>query len=209
MIEHKAVTVLNSGIVVDKSKLANLSSNELGTLMRECYTSGLVVYMVDNSGLFFTSKNLIELLKSSDPRWILVTEKFDVILSAEDVRVMSRAMEIQNLILAAIKGSYPFVDVPDGWSIKGNISLKGAIVRRVHPVNGSYSIGVTALRNIWGVASLVWAEVEGAVRTVRVRADGYDKSAVVFKGFVEVGCQNIQRYELEQFALSQSWEFPK
>lgn len=213
-MEHAAVTELPSGLVVDKAKMATLSAVDMAALFAQLYSPGQAkpVLIVESAGSFFTVRELLKQLDESGPNWGLICEKFGITISDEDRAALLRGNAVRAQIVAATKGlvAYTFAIVPAGWAVEDKISVKAGIVRRMLDAErGGYSIGLKTLERVWEGASKWWAKAEGAKRTVYdVRASGYNRTAEIGDYYVGIGCQRIERYELEQFALSQGWAFP-
>lgn len=205
------LTVLNSGVVVDQSKLAGLGPEEMSTVMDTAYSFGKNVKFVPNAALFFTPKNLMAMLKEDNQDWVLVADRFNVEISTSELDSIRLAQSIVTRIRKAaegIKPAYPFANVPAGWTVGANIKVVGSSVKRVGHDN-SYSIGLMTLQRLWKRVSPYWAGHVAHIEGVPVTAGGYGRTAVTNKNGVDVGCQNIRRYELEQFAVSQGWDFPQ
>lgn len=211
-LEHKAVTNLASGVVVEQSKLGSLNPDEMSSLMAAVYGTGKQVKFVQNAYLFFKPNNLIELLKQGNRDWELIADKFGLIISGQDIEALRAAERIIEEITrraAGIKPTYPFIPVPGGWSVKDKLIIKGTRVSRLS--GASYYIGLKTLEFLWLKAAPLWAENTGdtdVLGEASVSAHGYYRQCKIYHNLIQVGCQDIQRYEIEQFALSQGWDFP-
>lgn len=215
MIEHAAVTVLASGLVVDKAKMGGLSAVDMAALFAQLYAPGQTkpVVIVESTGAFFTTRELLKQLDESGDHWGLICEKFGITISEDDRAALLRGNAVRAQIVEAAKGvnTYEFAKVRDGWSVEKNISIKTGVVRRLDQYGnaGGYSAGVKTLQKIWDGASKYWAKVEGArAHVYDIRASGYSRTANIYATSVQVGCQPIERFELEQLALHQGWAFP-
>lgn len=208
--QNEAVTVLPSGIVVDRHKLAQMSDEAVNTLMADVYAAGKPVVMVANANLFFTSNTIIgELENPTNPNyWRLIAEKFELSITEEDIRIISRAVEIRKEIKAKLKPLYPFASVPKDFNFDTAFQVVngGASIKRR---GGDYQIAIRQIRNLWGVASRYWAK-QSTHSSVTVNTGGYhgSKTAAVYDTYIQLGCQRIERYELEQCATKQGWDFP-
>lgn len=205
MIENKAVTVLASGIVIDKSKVNGLSALETSKLFAEAYSGGVPVMIVDNASTFFSSKSLLEMIDKGNSDWVVVAEKFKLDLSTEDLICMKRASEIRASIAEAVSGSYEMAPVPMGWVLENHITVGSIMIRRQ---SNSYSIGKKSLLAIWTMASSYWSG-QSKTRSMPIRADGYHKTAMVQGDLIEIGCQTVARFEIEQVAVQLNWPFPQ
>lgn len=205
------VTKLSTAIVIDRMGLQSLKSgDEMASALATIYSHGLPVKIVDSAAQFFGSKNLAKVLEDSTKRddLMLILEKRGVEFTEQDSAIVTSYQELKKRLFAATanpQGIYPFAKVPEGWSVENKISIEKRAISRV---GGDYSIGPTALKTIWGTASKVWAGMSDARSISDVRASGYSRRATVSKNEVQIGCQSILRYELEQLALHLGWEFP-
>lgn len=205
-----AVTILNSGVVIDKSKLMQCSDEKATALMAAAYDTGKPVVMIGNAGVFFTSKTLIGELESptNDLYWRLIAEKCEIRIEPADIAIIARAVEIRKEIQTKLKPAYAFASVPPAFDFdqafkltNGNMSIK-----RTH---GDYQISLKQIRNLWGVASRKWAKMSQQ-GTCAINTGGYhgSKTANIYEDHIQLGCQRIERYELEQCAVKHGWDFP-
>lgn len=220
-MNHDAITNLPSGLVVDKSKLQNLDAAEMSAFFAQAYAQQKPVVIVESKFAFFNSKRLLEELEKNGSAWRLIAEHFNIELSEDEILTLNIANGIRERIaetVKAIKSPYALVPVPKDWSLRENILMDQQSVRRMRVYYGDqgfgnlstgYSIGVRALERLWKAASAYWAEAEGAINTLSdVRAGDYRKTATFYPKYINVGCQNIARFEIEQIALAKGWEFP-
>jgi len=208
----KYITTLKSAIVVDNSRVKGLGAEPMAYVMREAYGNpNFKVIFVENAGLFFQPKNLINMLKDGNPLWPLVAEKLGVTVSDDAIKAISTGQYVLNQIIERAKGiksTYEFVEPPLGWRVEFNLVINKTHIRR-HGPNDHHTIGIKAAQNIWNHARKLWSGEVDSVPTIYVNASGYrDRQVNVGDKVVQVGCQNIHRYELEQLALHLGWEFP-
>lgn len=208
MLDNKAVTVLNSGVVIDKSRVNTLSALETSQLFAEAYSCGKPVVIVDNAGIFFTSRSMLKLIDAGNADWVLVAENFNLSLTEDELACMKRAGLIRARIMDTLKGTYEFAPLPNpNWVLADNISLGSVTIRR-KTGHTDYGIGVKMLQSVWLVSSAFWAGTSKKT-TCNVTAGGYNKTAIVAGTEIAIGCQSVQRYEIEQIALHYGWAFPE
>jgi hypothetical protein len=218
MTKTTILYILNSGIVLDRTALASLNSAQTEETLATIRSAprGASLRVVDNAQTFFTAGNLIAALKAGSDDARLIADHVRITLNAGDVSVIKRAEELQAEIIEKMKPvlpPYKFATTPVGWAIEDDLNIGKARVSRKRAFAGvgrGYPLSLLQARRIWDVASKVWNGDESAPRSVLgVRADGYSRNAYIQSSRVEVGCQNIQRYELEQLALNRGWPFPE
>jgi hypothetical protein len=202
MMQDQSVIELASGIVLDRSKLPN-NAIGLNIVMSMAYASGKPVMIVDNATVFFSSVNLLDSLEKGTDDWKLIVEHHKLSINEDDLRILQRATELRKDILAKITPAWKFQGVLKGWDVSQIIVSGSGVVRRK---GDNHQIGLMSLRRLWKR----YAEylVLGGASTMSVVASGYNKTAHFSHTEIVVGCQTIQRYEIEQFALSQGWDFP-
>ena len=124
-------------------------------------------------------------------------------------------------VLAAIDAFKPYYLFAD------RVSAEETTVQDIFAVRGSQTIKITTLKKIWLRAAPCWAkhwsdsnvDTNGKRKRWETPGKDYVKGSDISPGqssqYVEfkantvtIGCQIIYRYEMEQFALSQGWEFP-
>lgn len=212
----KFVTDLESGIVVDRYGLNDLKTDEMATALSDIYGRGKEVLVVDNVKQFFGDVNLFRSLEGNAPGLTLILEKRGIELDDEQKATLSAFIDLKAYITAQIVATtpppppYPFTEVPEGWTIETNINIGKTVVRRRKGDTG-YSIGRKTLETIWDAASKKWARgLTGRYeRAGSVRADGCTRNLEVYSDRVDVGCQTINRYELEQVAVHMDWAIPE
>ena len=207
----KFVTELNLGIVVERAGLNALKTDEYEKAMADIYSKGKPVRIVDNATKFFSDASLENLLNNPCDDLHLVADKRGITLSITDLATIRAFDDLKKRIReelgATMAGSYVFAEVPDSFSLENYIFSKSYIYRKG---KSTYVIGYKTLEKLWNMASKYWADETKTDRTYvgRIAASGYTNSVYVSPDKVEVGCQTIQRYELEQVAIHMGWEFP-
>jgi hypothetical protein len=124
-------------------------------------------------------------------------------MAPDDTKTLSRFVELRKELktkLESVVPAYNFMPVPEGWDFEREIAVN-ASNGRVERRGTNYYIGKATLERIWRKAAPLWQN----------REPDYTSSATLFvmNTISEVGCQAIQRYELEQFAAHFNWAFPE
>lgn len=208
------VTVLKAGTIIDRNKLNKLKADEMNTVLAAAYTGGATVHIIDNVNTFFDDTALFQALETNSPLLSLILEKRGVQVSEEDMFIVGKYVALVNrlgadlLALIPPPPPYTFADVPEGWTVATQIVFGKTMIKR-KTGNRDYGIGFKALEAIWNRASKRWAGQIELSRYVSVRAGGYSKEANINDDNIRVGCQTIQRYEIEQVALHLGWAFPE
>ena len=209
------ITKLNAGTVVDRAGLNKLKTDEMATTLAELYsTPNANVIIVDDVRQFFSLRNLIAAMNDNLPILPLLLEQQGLTLTVDDLDIVQQFMEIKQVVLDEISANvpplppYPLAEVPAGWTVDDNIIFLAKHIRRK---GGDHDHKATplALQRVWKRAAAYWAG--GAMpSTIYATFNGYsDCRVVVLADRVEIGCQTIKRFELEQLALHLGWDFPE
>lgn len=217
MSDYDFVRVLPTATVIDRGGLTSLPPDKLTAFLTDVGAGVLgSVRVVDNARRFFTRESLEQAILANDIEMInLILENRQTTADTTAIARVKAFHSARESLLKLFDSNsppippYPFADVPEGWSVLNNLSIANRSVKRTGGQNTGYSIGVKTLENLWKVASKHWATGEGrARRAMHIRASGYERHADLYQNQIEIGCQTIQRYELEQLALTLGWAFP-
>ena len=211
------ITKLNAGTVVDRAGLNKLKTEEMATTLAELYKDPAVtVLIVDNVHQFFSVKNLMAALDDNSPALPMLLEQKGITLTEEDIDTVRQFSEVKQHILDTIEANkpapppYTFADVPNGWSLENNIVFLTKHIRR-KTGNTDYKATPGVLKKVWEIAGPHWASGASgrARRNPNLNFNGYWRDAFVYEDRVEIGCQTIKRFELEQVAVHLGWDLPE
>lgn len=103
--------------------------------------------------------------------------------------------------------NYTFIDVPSNQTLDTQLKFKKDRIYR----NG-YTMGYKTAERVWTVARDYWFACDADVhendrptRYLNVAASGYNKNVTVYADRVEIGCQTVPRWVVEQLAIKQGW----
>ena len=210
------ITELNTGVVVDRAGLNKLKTEDMAGTLAEIYGRGKQVVIMDNVRGFFSNANLFRALEGNAEGLDMILEQRGITLTQDQLDLVTNFNNLKAYIndqIAALTPPpppYPFTDLPEGWELEEHIKFNTNTIRRIRGRGPDYAIGIKACRNLWDWIAPFWAGNVSSLsrREHYVRAAGYSNYAEPHKNSVEIGCQTIQRYELEQVALKQGWDFP-
>lgn len=202
--------------IVDRTAMNKMPSDELGRLMVDLVTGGSKVTFVDSAATSFSLKALEKAIETNDAMLPALLEYHEIYLTPADLAAVVRAREIQATVREAVaarrealRPDYVFAPIPAGWAVDTHLTIGTRLIRRIIGPVQYYTIGVKACQRLWEHSSKYWAGEVKHLPDLRVRASGDAVWAVVSKESVQLGCQRIERHELEQVALAQGWTFPK
>jgi hypothetical protein len=204
------VIELQAGRIMQKSDLVAMDPAKMTEFMAEISVSGKPIRFVDSIPYFFSTKNVLACVDEVDVESLkLIAEHREMVITDEEYELMSRMKVLKASLIARIETSkmdYPFAKVPDGWSVETSLHISKTTVNRVR---NDYTITIKTLEKIWNMASKQWAGDETATARMNINASGYSRTAVVGKNKIDIGCQRIERFEIEQVAVHFGWEFPR
>lgn len=207
----KQMIELNAGTIVQRSEVNRLTSEGLTALMATLAASGKPVRVVDSTTNFFRDDSLFEAINRGDLSTVeLIAERRGLVLTIADLTQITSFNQFKERLaaqLVASKPAYDFAELPEGWTLEDNIVITAKGVYRKG--NSSYRVGEKTLERIWKAASKHWADDRESPRISDIQAAGYNRNGIIRDNEIEIGCQTIHRYEIEQVALHFAWEFPK
>lgn len=200
---------LPSGIVIQRNSLSQQVGKDMTATLNSLIASGKTVRVVESASEFFNDASFFAAVDSGDIASLqLIAEQRKIALSEDDLANIGQFVSFKadlKAMLDAARPPYEFAELPAGWtSDMIRITAKG-VYRAGH---SDYKISLAMLERIWKTASRRWANLDSEKQIQDIRAAGYNRTGVVRDTGVEVGCQIIYRYELEQLALQQGWEIP-
>lgn len=202
---------LHNDIVLDKSQLSKLNVTDYNNILAASFQSGKQVKIVDSIPTFFNEANMLQLLEETNSikDLELIAEYQNIHISDHDKFIMNEFNNLKTRIRETYKAKKPlyvFATVPEKWSVVSHLVIGSKTVYRK---NEGYTIGHKTLLKLWEKASKYWANSNSPrPGAMSISASGYSKRAIINKENIEIGCQNIKRFELEQLAIHLGWEFP-
>lgn len=208
MAEAKiALHVLNAGMVLDRSVFVGQTVSEMqATIAAVRSAPKKTVTVIENGATFFTAANMLTLIKANDDGYKLIAEKAKVTLRDDDVQAIKTAEAAQKAIEASMIPPippYPFATTPDGFDIRKKFGVcnGGKSLRRI---GGHHTLSLLQAQLIFRYMAEAWINN-------RLVDSKYFRDHRVYSlgnGAYRIGCQEAQRYEIEQIALWQGWAFP-
>jgi hypothetical protein len=198
-----------SGTVVDRTMFNALSNEKLAETMAELTKEGEPTpIFVPNTSEFFSRANLSKELLNQGPFLGMLLEKWGITVSDAELQLIKDFNALKVELTARIdvhKPAYPFAKVPEGFTIEGQFKVTRAGIRRL---NGSYSVTQAGLKKVFNKAVKAWAEekIPSSIRDMQIGGSWRDVTFSMTG--VRIGCQSVDRYELEQMGLHLGWEFP-
>jgi hypothetical protein len=195
--------LLSTGLLVSSTDFAKLTPAKQTEVLASA--AGKPIVFVDSFVALRNKRNLVARLVNGED----VTTELEfneLTLTDEEKAVLVALRPILERIRGAA-GKYPWIVRTEGQenSCKSQISFTTQYGRNIIR-RGGYSMTEKQAKRIWEVASALWCGAKTTPERVTGEYEGYRK-AVVFKDtYIEVGCQNINRHEVEYIAEHFGWE---
>lgn len=215
MSAEELVVKLTTGTVINQQRLASMKPEDVNTALADAYSSapeGRVV-VVDNTRTFFSQKNLLLAINEGDSNLDLILERNNIPVTEDLLNTVKAFTVAKAAILQAMNAQhpapvYPFARVPDNWSVATHMSVRANLIRRLVG-DTEYGIGLKSARALWTWVAPYWAGKIRSLDTHYVRANSTAYTVSADGTDIRIGCRRVQRYELEQIAQSQGWDFPE
>lgn len=207
-MQNKIVINLSKETIVDAVKVKSKPLEEIQKILEEATARKLPITYVEDMPRFFNRNELLPaILKGEDISARIEYHRDKGLTKAESDAIsnfLSSFKVVKNIIDSLPKPKYTFADIPPSFKLTNYSFTKTKVSR------AGYYIGTKSLEKIWLAASKVWAGRANKLLISEVQA--YSSYRYVEftneKNTIRIGCQNIQRHELEQVALHLGWEFP-
>lgn len=210
---------LKSALVIERS-LFSEKNHVISEFIYDKVGSAAGVIVVDKLSTFFSKTNFESLIHRADIEmdWSLklraIAEKRGVIIDQKDINAISdfaiMKRELVNDVFqinTAVGSSYELADVPEKWDIETAFKFNKTTI-----INGiGYTIGYKTAEKVWKFVSPIWADYDGHKGKTRmcVSMGSSNRTIYVYKDYLEIGCQTVKRFEVEQIALKMGWAFPE
>jgi hypothetical protein len=200
---------LSKAVLVDSTALRKLDTSVFQETMADIYAIEKPVKYVETFAAYKLKKDFIPaILRGED-----VSERIeffrDTPLTDDEQRSLTAYAEgykaVEKLINDLPAPAYPFATIPEGRSIDQYYFTDRSIARHK---GSSYSIGIKTLQKLWDNVKLYWYTNTGRPNSISIQASGYGQTATFEAEKINLGCQHIDRWELEQVAVKYNWEFP-
>lgn len=208
---------LSNVTIVNRLALVKLKGDEMARVMIEASNDPTKpVRVIDNMSAFFSDDALFAAMEFNSPELKLIAEFRGIKFADEDLFVLSKVVDLKDRVAADLLAMVPplppyqFGVAPKDWSLETSDITIGK-TRIYRKGRSEYCIGHKTLERVWNALSKKWAAGEHNSRHVmNVSAGGYHSRDVRLEhDVVRIGCQSIQRYELEAVALQLGWDFPE
>lgn len=224
LVESGNIVVIGTDVYID-SKMYRTCSVELfnliNTTLKSEYSDHDITY-VSSIKYLNNARNIAQLIKDDNISELEIACKLvnipfpnDYILAKKNTSELKDAfLASVNTVIEASKTKYSFREVPVDYTFAAYFDIyQKRSIRRKHSLHRT--IGLITLKRIWEIASKAWHEYDqneastfSPIPLSSVRSDGYSYNSRVTRSGIEVGCQTIERWEIEQVAVELGWDIP-
>lgn len=211
---------LKSALVIERSLFAE-KNDVISEFIYDKVGSASGVIVVDKLSTFFSKTNFESLIHRADIEkdWSLklraIAEKRGVEIGQKEIDSISAFASMKRELVGdvfqistAVGSSYELAEVPEKWDIETAFKFNKTTIS-----NGSgYVIGYKTAEMVWSkFVSPIWADFDGhkGKTSMRLHVGSYNRDLNVYKGHIDIGCQTVKRFEVEQIALKMGWAFPE
>jgi hypothetical protein len=200
---------LSKAVLVDSTALRKLDTSVFQETMADIYAIEKPVKYVETFAAYKLKKDFIPaILRNED-----ISERIeffrDTPLTEDEQSDLSNYFDAYKAVEVIINSlpnpAYPFAAIPEGRSIDQYHFNDRSVTRRK---GSSYSIGIKTLQKLWDIVKPYWYTNSGRPNSISIQASGYGQTATFELDKINLGCQHIDRWELEQVAVKYNWEFP-
>lgn len=188
---------LTNTVVVNAAALRALTGENLGATLAEIYAIGLNVLMVEDITDFISGVKIRTRIADNTVTKDQLEYFLNRDLSEEDLATIEayfKSRSAIDLLLGTSTPTYPYAVVPEGANTSATIA--GNVVTR----NG-YRMSKAEFTKVWTKARKFWNGEIAKPRSFTVNADGHwNRTTNIKTDNVEIGCQIIPRWEVEQIA---------
>lgn len=202
-------TVLSKAIIVDLAKYRTASVDMFQEIHGKEKELGLPIVWIDNIKEYGNCNKIMQTIMCGDAVDLNRIEYFigrpPTDVEADAIVIVSKMRAIITEMLHKPEPDYTFAKVPDGRSLTDELKLRKTVVIN----NSGYQMGYKTAKNVWEHAKTRWKQYDLKQDVdrgqLRVNASGYSKWMNVKSDKIEIGCQTIPRWVVEQLAVQQGW----
>ena len=195
---------LSTHVIVQRAEVTE--QKDLTSFMNTLANTGKKILVVDSYTRFFSVKNLFASMDSGDFESLgIIVEKNDIDMSSHDWSLIRAYNDLRDKLNLALKPKYEFKEVPSNWSIETSFKINKTTMTRA-----GHTIGIKTAKKVWDQVSKHWFDNKEKTQIVirDLSIANYYRDVTATPSEVKIGCQTIDRYEIEQLAIHMNWDFP-
>jgi hypothetical protein len=200
------VTLLNSTV---RASLTIEQTEIFDNMLMELMLSDRTINRVPSFDAFFDGEaQFAKILATSKEDNLQFAKNIGMTLNYVDIGILQAYGQIKQQVVdfftalrEAGKPDYAFAEGSEEQKL--NFRTNGSRGRQVQ-TPGGYWIGETSARRLWDACFAFWSDPENTRTSVSgpsIRHSDYSRSSTIYRGTVNVGCQTMTRYQVEQAAL--------
>lgn len=210
-----AITEIGNTLLVDHSKVKNMTAKESQTFYQKLAASKNEVIFVDNVSAFLNVKSLRDLLLAGEvEKAKLICLYFEIPFSDEEIKVVAAFKDLLEKMKTAKSArdvAYPFADVPEKFNLDKIFRFTSRDIeskRTGQSYGNGYTITKIRAEKLWNIARNHWLNGVTADNIMPNQTiSGYSRTITISQAAIDIGCQKFPRHEIEQLALHFEWSF--
>jgi hypothetical protein len=221
MMSDSKIYVLATKVLIDREWFNSLKNVELIPVMEEIRQAtrdgALPAEFQSNISATYSRAALLNAINNNTENLADLCEFYSIDFSDEYATTMRKFFDMRKHLLEMAETAcplppYPFATRPSGFNIVNEVVIFGKLDaknRKIRRTSGAaYLIRENTLKRVWKNASEFWAGNVKQPKNLEISADGYYRTTSIYTNQLKIGCQTIERYELEALAEHLKWDFP-
>ncbi len=190
-----------TSVVIDDSAFGDLSLKDKTELLTAvtAIEDTTLSFRTSFAGLTDYHTILTKLKQGEDVRFELTYLEIEMTPEQEAaIKGYHAAVKPVVAAIMALIPPYPFA------TVEGKVPVrKGSRYSR-----GDYYASAADLQRLWNKASKLWSGIRESIGGEYMSIGNHNKTVYYYTDRIEIGCQTIRRWELEQVAVAEGWVFP-
>lgn len=194
--------LLSTSLLVSSSLFAKLTPAQQTEILVSA--AGKPIIFVASFAELRNKRNIVSKLVNGED---VTTElEFNEIALSDKEKVTLAAIRPILDRIRGASGKYPWIvrTAPNEAKCKTMRFEKEYSREAIH--RDGYTMSDKQAKRIWDAASAFWGGIVESPEVFSGRYDGYARTVTIYRDYISVGCQTVNRYEVEYIAEHYGWE---